>query len=145
MPERSGTRCRLVDDAGTSMVEFAMVLPLLTVFLFATVEFGIYFLRYQVLHDAVREAARTAAMFQRDCSASAVESAAEGDVVARATAQGIPLTSAQVSVDGACTSGDYVTVSVDRDQDFLVLGALSAVFPSAVSMDVSSVARNQNF
>jgi len=55
-------RLRLVADrGGTAAVEMALVLPLLLVIIFSSVELGNYFLNQHVLVKAVRDGARYAA------------------------------------------------------------------------------------
>lgn len=49
-------------DRGASLVEFALVLPLLTLFLFGIIEFGIAYNKKQTVNSAAREGARTAAV-----------------------------------------------------------------------------------
>jgi hypothetical protein len=48
------------DRAGAAAVEFALVLPLLVVFLFGIIDFGRVWQRQQVITDAAREGARRA-------------------------------------------------------------------------------------
>jgi Flp pilus assembly protein TadG len=47
-------RIRTHDDNGQTMVEFALVLPILLVLLFGIIQFGITFKDYVTLTDAVR-------------------------------------------------------------------------------------------
>ena len=64
-PSPHGTRSRRLDlgsAKGQTMVEFALVLPILLVILFGIVQFGITFNHYVTLTDAVRAGARTAAV-----------------------------------------------------------------------------------
>lgn len=46
------------DDRGSVFVEFALVLPVLLLFLLAAIEFGLAFREHQILQNAVREGAR---------------------------------------------------------------------------------------
>jgi Flp pilus assembly protein TadG len=55
---RSGTK----REGGASLVEFAFVLPLLALFLFGIVQFGIAYDMKQSINSAAREGARTAAI-----------------------------------------------------------------------------------
>ena len=50
------------DDSGVGVVEFALVLPLLMMLVFGTVQFGLLYNRQQALHAAAREGARLAAI-----------------------------------------------------------------------------------
>lgn len=49
-------------DGGASLVEFALVLPLLALFLFGIVQFGLAYDQKQSINSAAREGARTAAI-----------------------------------------------------------------------------------
>lgn len=79
MPDRR----KLQDERGQTMVEFALVVPILLVLLVAIVEVGISFNHYLTLTDATRAGARKAAVsrFTGDRGAAAkaaVISAASG-------------------------------------------------------------------
>src|ERR671930_1547274 len=50
------------DERGQTMVEFAIVLPVLCLLLFGAIQFGILFNSYVTLTDAVRAGARKAAV-----------------------------------------------------------------------------------
>ena len=50
------------DKKGQSLIEFALVLPILLLVLFAIVEFGLAIMTANVLHTASREGARLAAV-----------------------------------------------------------------------------------
>lgn len=49
-------------ERGASLVEFALVVPLLTLFLFGIVQFGLAYDKKQSINSAAREGARTAAI-----------------------------------------------------------------------------------
>ena len=50
--------CRVRDDSGQAMVEFALVLPILLMLVIGIFEFGRAWNAYQVITDAAREGAR---------------------------------------------------------------------------------------
>jgi len=57
--------CRKIDirsEQGQSVTEFALVLPILALLLFAVIQFGITFNNYVTLTDATRAGARKAAI-----------------------------------------------------------------------------------
>jgi Flp pilus assembly protein TadG len=58
-------RRRASNERGQAMTEFAVVLPVLALVLFAIMQFGIVFNNYLTLTDAVRAGARTAAVSRR--------------------------------------------------------------------------------
>jgi Flp pilus assembly protein TadG len=53
---------RVREERGQTMVEFAIVLPILCTLLFGAIQFGILFNNYVTLTDAVRAGARKAAV-----------------------------------------------------------------------------------
>ena len=56
---------RARNERGQTMTEFAVVLPVLVLVLFAIMQFGIAFNNYLTLTDAVRAGARTGAVSRR--------------------------------------------------------------------------------
>ena len=72
---------------GQTMVEFVLVLPLLMLVLFGIIQFGITFMHYVALTDAVRAGARTAAVSRqsatRTTTSSKVTSSSDGLVPAK--------------------------------------------------------------
>lgn len=77
-------RQKIRDEQGQTLVEFAIVLPLLVVLLFAIIQFGIVFNNYVALTDAARAAARKGAVSRNssnptaDCQSQGM--AAAGDL-----------------------------------------------------------------
>jgi Flp pilus assembly protein TadG len=55
-------RIQLRNEQGQTMTEFALVLPVLALILFAVIQFGIVFNNYVTLTDATRAGARKAAV-----------------------------------------------------------------------------------
>jgi hypothetical protein len=51
-------------DNGQSMVEFALILPLLIAFIFGIIELGVLFSEYVGMTNSAREAARAGAVYQ---------------------------------------------------------------------------------
>jgi hypothetical protein len=123
-------------DDGVVAVEFAILLPLMVVILFATIAFGIGLSRLVTYVGAAREGARYAAVHCRpdamQCSQGMiqdrVELAAAGNPVAEAVS---------VSTDCSVTPGAPVTVSWAQPIPFVIplVGDLS------VTVDVSGTFR----
>ncbi len=132
-------------QSGISTLEFALTLPLLLLFLFGTIEFGAYFIRFQVLHDVVRESARGMALFRLSCQSNSVESTARSLIIDRASNAGVSVSPGDITIVGTCDGAEYIDVSLIHSQPFSVLGALAPTFPTAIPMNVTSIARNQNF
>jgi Flp pilus assembly protein TadG len=59
-------RIRIRNEQGQTMTEFALVLPILALLLFAVIQFGIVFNNYVTLTDATRAGARRAAVSRQD-------------------------------------------------------------------------------
>jgi Flp pilus assembly protein TadG len=98
-------RLRTRDDNGQTMVEFALVLPILLVVLFGIIQFGITFKDYVTLTDAVRAGARTAAV-------SRYSSDPVADTVARVkNAADLTPASVSVTVTSTWVHGDDVVVT----------------------------------
>ena len=64
-PLRAGLRRIRATEAGQSLVEFAMVLPLFLVLMFALVDFGRAFYGWMIITNGAREGARAGAV-QKD-------------------------------------------------------------------------------
>lgn len=67
-------------ERGASLVEFALIVPLLTLFLFGIVQFGIAYDMKQSINSAAREGARTGAIPVNDLSdiGAAVDNSFDG-------------------------------------------------------------------
>jgi Flp pilus assembly protein TadG len=59
-------RIQIRNEQGQTMTEFALVLPILALLLFAVIQFGIVFNNYVTLTDATRAGARKAAVSRQD-------------------------------------------------------------------------------
>jgi Flp pilus assembly protein TadG len=72
-------RIQIRDERGQSMTEFALMLPVLALILFAVLQFGIVFNNYVTLTDAARAGARRAAVSREDPNRDAAVIAAVND------------------------------------------------------------------
>jgi Flp pilus assembly protein TadG len=106
-------------ESGQSLVEFALIVPLLVLLLFGIVDFGRIFHAYLTIDHAGREAARAASIGKDDTQ---VKSTAVTDAV------GIGLTSDRVviSPNGTRVSGNDVSVTITYPITFLtpVIGSI---------------------
>jgi len=99
-------------ERGQSVVELAVVLPVLLLILLGIAEFGRLFHAYLTVEHAAREGARLAVTGADD---------AEIESQVLAAAPGLEAGSLVVQVDPASRSrGDIVTVTVDYTFDFVV-------------------------
>jgi Flp pilus assembly protein TadG len=120
----------LKNQKGASAVEFALILPLLIMLIFAILEFSLVLYNQHVITNASREGARAGIVAGLDRSAD------EHETVSRNTANNYcsnhlvtfsdnpnPLTISFPSTSAAI-SGDDFTVTVTYIYDFLVLSSL---------------------
>ena len=113
------------DQKGASAVEFAILLPVLILILFGTVEFGLLLYNQQVITNASREGARAGIVAQTPrVSEEEIETVVLnycGTNLVTFGASGGP--SVGVSRNGNMF-GDDLTVTVTFDYTFLVLSSL---------------------
>ena len=114
------------EQNGQSATEFAIVLPVFCLLLFAVIQFGILFNNYLTLTDAVRAGARTAAV-------SRLESNPEGVAEARVRSAAGGLDDADdpivLKVDVKATAwehGEDVTVEASYPYSINLLGWVAA-------------------
>lgn len=103
------------------MVEFALVVPLLLVILFAVLQFGVVYNDYVTLTDATRVGARKAAVSRQENSPSAVAEAA-----VRSSASGLDQSDLDVSVSAIWEHGEDVTVGATYPYEIDLLGFVVA-------------------
>ncbi|WP_419955714.1 TadE/TadG family type IV pilus assembly protein [Neobacillus niacini] len=96
-------------ESGQSLVEFALVLPLLVVLLFGIIDFGRIFHAYLTIDHAGREAARAASIGKDETNIKNV-------AVTQGTSIG--LTSGQVNVASG-SSGADATITITYPINFL--------------------------
>jgi Flp pilus assembly protein TadG len=96
----------LRDEKGQAMTEFAVVLPLVALVLFAILQFGIAFNNYLTLTDAVRRGARVAAVSRQTGNGSSATVSA-----VKQAAADLNQSQLAVSVNSGWAPGDDVVVS----------------------------------
>ena len=106
------SKARSKSENGSAMVEMALVLPVLLLVLFGITEFGLIFVRYQVILSSAQEGARTASLFRPHCNSDDVYIDVVTAVVSSANRLGMELLEEDLTVDGACVAGGNVTVQV---------------------------------
>jgi Flp pilus assembly protein TadG len=99
---------RLRDSDGQTLVEFALVLPLLAVLLFGVIQFGIVFNHYLDLTDAVRAGARKAAVSRQTSDPIGRDGVATQAVVN--SAGDITIDPNKVTITSSWQPGEDVTV-----------------------------------
>ena len=134
-------------ERGTSILEMAIVLPLLLLLLFGIAEFGLAFVQWQTLANAAREGARVGVRFRdpADCAANA-----QGEVDATVINYAATMIQAAptIVVNGLCAGPpNSVTVTATVPYDFQVLPALQGLFGGGGVADTtligSSTMRNE--
>jgi len=101
------------DERGAAAVEFALVLPLLVVFAFGTVDFGRALFAYNYLTSAVREGGRFAAVQGSASSEAAVRTRMTTYLSGLASLALPPVTPAMItSTPNSITDPRYITVSI---------------------------------
>ena len=114
------TAARFRDQKGQTMTEFALVLPILALLLFAVIQCGIAFNNYLTVTDAARAAARKGAvsMYGGGSPASAASAAA------RASAQNLDQSKFQVTVSASprWEKGADVIVTTSYPYEISLLG-----------------------
>jgi len=112
--------------------------------LFAIMEFGVLFGRWQTVTNAAREGARTAVVFRTDCDTDAVRSEVKDVVKNYASGIGITLIDTDISVDGICgDKNTSSTVSVTLPYTFTVLPGFAASVNPTIDLVGNSVMRNE--
>ena len=111
-------RIQIRNEQGQAMTEFALVLPVLALLLFAVIQFGIVFNNYVTLTDATRAGARKAAVSRDDPNRGA-------DVMAAVRSSASDLDGSKLSVSPPSStwdSGSDVTVTATYPYSISLLG-----------------------
>ena len=144
MSRSTWKRLRARRFRGMAMVETVIVLPLLLMVLFAIVELGIVFGRWQALSNAAREGARLAIVFRTGCSVAAVDADVAARVEQYAAAVGLAPGDLSVEIVGACGGPDTTTrVTVRSNYDFRVLPNFAESIDPMLELVASSEMRNE--
>ncbi|MCW2962480.1 MAG: hypothetical protein JWM90_2867 [Thermoleophilia bacterium] len=99
------------------MVEFAMVLPILCVILFAVVEFGQAYWSYQQLSAAASEGARKAAVSRTNPDRTAAVTSA-----VKNAAPSLKASDVDVSISSSWTPGQSVSVTAQYEDPITIMG-----------------------
>ena len=103
------------------MVEFALVIPILCLVLFAVIQFGVLYNDYVTLTDATRVGARKAATSRHEANPVGVTVAK-----VQSSASGLDLAKLNVSVTGTWAHGEDVTVAAKYPYRINLLGVVVA-------------------
>jgi Flp pilus assembly protein TadG len=135
------------NQRGASAVEFAIICPLLVIFIFGIIEFGLVFYDKAVVTNASREAARAGIVFQPDprVDIAQIENVGLNYCNNRLITFG-SVSGPTITVPGGpcVNSGDELAVTVTYQYEFLLLPDFLANFFSGGlpgSIDISAVTR----
>ena len=114
---------RRTNEAGQAVVEFAIILPVLLMVLFAILQFGVVFNNYIQVTAAAREGARKASV-SRSLGTAAAETAATA--AAKAAAPGLKQSSITVTYPNSPTfaQGSDVAVKVTYPYAISIIGVV---------------------
>jgi Flp pilus assembly protein TadG len=122
---------KIAVQRGASAVEFAIILPLLVIFLFGIIEFSILFYDKAVITNASREGARTGILF-RDSRPDeqeirdVVNNFCSGRLITFAAGNPDPITTVTI---GPCENhNDQLSVNVTYQYEFLLIPDFLAAF-----------------
>ncbi len=131
------------NEAGTSVVEMAIVLPLLLLLVFGIGEFGIAYTRWNSLTNAVREGARVGVVFRNPCDAATVETIIENTVSTFAASAGVDGPSIVTTVTNPSgATGTQLTVSSTVPYNYIAVAALAGLAPT-INLTAQTVMRNE--
>ncbi len=112
-------------EKGASMVEFAIILPLLILILFGIIEFGILLYDKAVITNASREGARLGIVFKEPrFSAAAIEDVVKNycnNYLITLGTKTLPVTTINPADPTTMASGTPLTVTVTYQYHFLVI------------------------
>jgi hypothetical protein len=118
----SRRRIDIKNETGQTMVEFALVIPILCVVLFGILQFGALYNDYVTLTDASRVGAREAAVSRHDEFPED-----EAEAAARASAAGLDPDKLEIFVDASdWEHGETVTVEAVYPYEIDLLGFVVA-------------------
>ena len=140
LPGRQSRR----NKRGTSVVEMAIVLPLLLMLVFAIGEFGIMFTQYETLINAAREGARTGVLYRGStCAAATVKTQISAAVKNYMNGSGVSTGAITTTSSGECGgSGTQLVVNSSVPYTFAALPGLAGL-NSNVTLAASSTMRNE--
>jgi len=146
----SRSRRLLRDGKGQSLVEFALILPILMFIVFGIVDFGLGIRSYVSLTNATREGARFASVgnvagsFPADCNGSTNTTVVGRVCVAIEGMDLSDVTGVTVTYPDGQTPGESVVVEADYTYHFISpLGAMASFFtggsfPTTISLSTKS-------
>lgn len=135
-------------DAGQSLMELSLLLPVFMIFVFGIIDFGLGMRSYVSLANGVREGARIASIgapagSQSDCD-GITQNTVHGRICSSVTSLDLNELSTNVTYPNGFASGNSVVVSADYTHDFVtplgdIIGFFSGgSFPTAIQLHSST-------
>jgi len=137
-------KARSKSENGSAMVEMVLVLPILLLVLFGITEFGLVFVRYQVILTSAQDGARTASLFRPHCNSGDVYIDVVTEVMSSASTLGMELVEEDITVDGACSAGRNVTVKVSYQHRLDLLGGFLGLLGENRSLPITAIVKMRN-
>lgn len=136
-------RRRARRQGGTSVVEMALVLPLLLLLTFGIGEFGIMYTQWQSLTNATREGARVGVVFRAACNTGTVTALIQTTVDSYAASAGIPTGTITTTITNACAGiNTPLTVATSLPHSYFALSALAGL-GATTTLRARTVMRNE--
>ena len=128
------------DDRGQALVEFALIMPFLLLFIIGIVEFGRAWNQHQVITDAAREGARSAVLFDVSITDDSVRKIIRTNL-ARA---GVNPNAATINIADEGSGGSSI-VSISKPYQFAFFGSLMkwTTGQSTITLRTSFSMRNE--
>jgi Flp pilus assembly protein TadG len=136
-------KARINNQNGASMVEFALVLPVLLLLIFGMIEFSVMLYDKAMLTNASREGARLGILYDYPDRITTGEMNTTVDNYLQNHLISLGGASTwSTSVSGTCTTaGDPITVTVTYDYNFLVLPNLMTSMAPTLTLGATTTMR----
>jgi Flp pilus assembly protein TadG len=133
---------KMGDKRGVSAVEFAIVLPVLILFLFGIIEFSILFYDKAVITNASREGARAGIVYRYPdpVTAGEIEQVVR-DYCADHLITFATTPTLTINTTPGSAAGDPLTVMVTYDYQFLVLPTFVTALTGGINLAAATVMR----
>ncbi len=122
------------DDRGQSLVEFALVAPILLILILGIVDFARAWNVYQVLTDAGREGTRNSVVDNGSTVAQV-----QNLIINAANRAGIQLNTSNITVTEGSNSGDATTVTISYTHRLNFIGVAFRIFTGSPNINFSVV------
>ncbi|TYQ12967.1 UNVERIFIED_CONTAM: TadE-like protein [Acetivibrio alkalicellulosi] len=124
----------LSSKKGQSIVETAMVLPIIVIILAGIIDFGLLFNNYMIITNASREAARSAAIGDGDLDINLLVVNMTG------TLDQSKITTTIYPPDNLRRKGEEVVITIEY-QNTLITPVISAIIPNPISLESKTIMR----